>query len=170
VTTDTILSTGWVDLVLLGVLLLSTLVGVVRGLVFEMLSVLGWFAAYFAAQWFTPEVAPYIRVGEPGSSLNHGAAFGVTFIGALIVWSLAARLLRLLIRATPLSPLDRLLGAGFGLIRGMIVLLALATVVGLTPLMKSAAWQQSIGAVWLGSVLRGLKPVLPPDISKHLPA
>lgn len=164
------ISIGWVDAVLLGVLLLSTLVGVVRGLVFEMLSVLGWFAAYFAAQWLTPEVAPYIPVGEPGSALNHGAAFAATFIGALIVWGVAARLLRLLIRATPLSPLDRLLGAGFGFIRGMIVLLALATVVGLTPLMKSAAWQQSVGAVWLGSVLRGLKPVLPPDISKHLPA
>ncbi len=162
-------SIGWVDAVLLGVLLLSTLFGVVRGLVFEMLSVLGWFAAYFAAQWFTPEVAPYIPVGEPGSALNHGAAFAATFIGALIVWGLAARLLRLLIRATPLSPLDRLLGAGFGFIRGMIVLLALATVVGLTPLMKSPAWQHSVGAVWLISVLRGLKPVLPPEVSKHLP-
>ena len=160
---------GGVDAGLLAVLVLSMIVGLVRGLVFEMLSVFGWFAAYFAAQWLTPEVAPYIPVGEPGSSLNHGAAFACTFIAALIVWGLAARLLRMLIRATPLSLLDRLLGAGFGLVRGMIVLLALATVVGLTPLMKSVAWQQSIGAVWLQSVLRGLKPVLPPDISRHLP-
>ena len=164
------MSIGWVDAVLLGVLLLSTIVGVVRGLVFEMLSVAGWFAAYFAAQWLAPEVARYIPVGDPGSSLNHGVAFACTFIAALIVWGLAARLLRMLIRATPLSLFDRLLGAGFGFIRGMIVLLALATVVGLTPLMKSAAWQQSIGAVWLNSVLRGLKPVLPPDITRHLPA
>jgi membrane protein required for colicin V production len=164
------ISIGWVDAVLLGVLLLSTLVGVVRGLVFEMLSVLGWFAAYFAAQWLTPELAPHLPIGEPGSALNQGAAFVLSFIGALIVWGLAARLLRLLIRATPLSPLDRLFGAGFGFIRGMIVLLALATVVGLMPLKKSVAWQQSVGAVWLNSVLRGLKPVLPPDISKHLPA
>jgi membrane protein required for colicin V production len=163
-------SVGWVDALLLGVLFVSTILGLVRGLVFEMLSVAGWFAAYFAAQWLAPEVAPYIPVGEPGSSVNYGVAFAVTFIGALIVWGLAARLLRMLIRATPLSLLDRLLGAGFGFIRGMIVLLTLATVVGLTPLMKSAAWQQSIGAVWLNSVLRGLKPMLPPGISKHLPA
>ena len=164
------MSMGWVDAVLLGVLVLSTVVGVVRGLVFEMLSVVGWFAAYFAAQWLTPEFAPYVPVGEPGSSLNHGAAFACTFIAALIIWGLAARLLRMLIRATPLSLLDRLLGAGFGFIRGMIVLLALATVVGLTPLMKSVAWQQSVAAVWLSSVLRGLKPALPPDVSRHLPA
>lgn len=163
-------SIGSVDAGLLAVLLLSMIVGLVRGLVFEMLSVVGWFAAYFAAQWLTPEVAPYLPVGEPGSSINHGAAFVATFIGALIVWGLAARLLRMLIRATPLSLLDRLLGAGFGFIRGMIVLLALATIVGLMPLKKSVAWQQSVGAIWLNSVLRGLKPVLPPDISRHLPA
>jgi membrane protein required for colicin V production len=161
---------GWIDAVLLLVLVVSMIVGLVRGLVFEMLSVVGWFAAYFAAQWLAPQVAPSIPVGEPGSALNHGAAFAATFIGALIVWGLASRLLRMLIRATPLSLLDRLLGAGFGFIRGMIVLLALATVVGLMPLKNSVAWQQSVGAVWLGSALRGLKPVLPPDIAKHLPA
>ena len=160
---------GWVDAVLAAVLVLSMVVGLVRGLVFEMLSVVGWFAAYFAAQWFTPVVALHIPVGEAGSSLNHGAAFACTFIAALILWGLVARLLRMVIRATPLSLLDRLLGAGFGLVRGMILLLALATVVGLTPLMKSVAWQQSAGAVWLQSALRGLKPVLPPEISRHLP-
>jgi membrane protein required for colicin V production len=163
-------SMGWVDAAMLGVLLLSVIVGVVRGLVFEMLSAVGWIAAYFAAQWLTPVVAPYIPVGEPGSGLKHGAAFACTFVAALIVWSLAARLLRMVIHATPLSLVDRFLGAGFGLARGMIVLLALATVIGLTPLMKSVAWQQSVGAVWLQSVLRGLKPVLPSEISKHLPA
>jgi membrane protein required for colicin V production len=161
---------GWVDAVMLAVLLLSVIVGVVRGLVFEMLSVAGWFAAYFAAQWAAPEVAPLLPVGAAGSALNLGAAFAVTFIAALIVWSLAARMLRWLIRATPLSPIDRLLGAVFGTARAMIVLLALATVIGLTPWIKSPAWQQSHGAVWLETMLRGLKPVLPPDLSRHLPA
>jgi membrane protein required for colicin V production len=109
-------------------------------------------------------------VGQIGSALNYGAAFACAFIGALIVWGLAARLVRLLVRATPLSPIDRLLGAGFGLARGLVVLLVLATVVGLTPLFKSIAWQQSQGAMALNSVLRGLKPMLPPEVSQHLPA
>ena len=161
---------GWVDIGLVAVVVVSIIVGLVRGLVFEMLSAVGWFAAYFAAQWLSSEVAPYLPVGDPGSALNHGAAFACTFIVALIVWGLSAKLIRMLIRATPLSVLDRILGAGFGIVRAMIVLLALATVVGLTPMMKSPAWQQSVGAVWLQSALRGLKPVLPPDISKHLPA
>lgn len=163
-------SLGWVDIALLAFLALSVIFGLVRGLVFELLSAVGWFVAYFAAQWATPWAAPYIHVGDPGSALNHGVSFACVFVAALVVWSLAARLVRLLIRATPLSPVDRLLGAGFGLARGVIVLLALATVVGLTPLRKSPAWQQSAGVVWLNAALQGIKPLLPPDISQHLPS
>lgn len=162
-------SMGWVDLVMLGVLLVSIIVGLVRGLIFEMLSVAGWFAAYFAAQWAAPVLAPLLPIGEAGSALNLGAAFAATFILALFAWSLVARMLRWMIRATPLSPLDRLLGACFGTARAMIVLLVLATVVGLTPWIKSPDWQRSQGAVWLEAMLRGLKPVLPPDLSRHLP-
>jgi len=66
---------GWVDLTLLAVLLASVIVGLVRGLVFEVLSLLGWLAAYIAAQAFSADVAPHLAVGTPGSALNAGAAF-----------------------------------------------------------------------------------------------
>ena len=161
---------GWVDAVLLGVLVLSALVGLVRGLVFELFSLVGWLVAYFAAQWFAPVLAPHLPVGQAGSALNHGAAFACAFIGALIVWGLVARLARMLVRATPLSLVDRLLGACFGLARGSVVLLAVATVVGLTPLARSVAWQQSKGGAWLQAGLQGIKPLLPPQVSQHLPA
>lgn len=160
----------WVDIALVGILALSVIVGVVRGFVFEVLSLLGWFAAYFAAQWLAPEAAPHIPVGRPGSPINHAAAFAAVFVAALLVWAVASRLLRLLIHATPLSLPDRLLGGGFGLLRGLVLLLAAATVIGLTPLMKSPVWQASHGAQWLHVVLDGLRPVLPPQLLQHLPA
>jgi len=138
--------------------------------VFELLSLLGWFAAWFAAQWLTPMVAPHIPVGRIGSGINQAAAFAITFVAALIVWGIVARLLRFVIHATPLSLVDRLLGAFFGLLRGVIVLLAIGLVVGMTPLVTSPAWRASIGAPWLNGALAGLKPLLPPQLSSHLPA
>jgi membrane protein required for colicin V production len=159
---------GWIDAVLAAVLLLSVIVGIARGFVFELLSLAGWIAAWFAAQWFAPVVAPHIPVGVAGSALNHGAAFAITFVAALIVWSLASRLVRLLIHATPLSLVDRLLGAVFGLVRGAVLLLAVTMVIGFTPLAKSAAWQQSRGAAALHAVLQALLPFLPPQVSEHL--
>jgi membrane protein required for colicin V production len=160
---------GWVDWLFVGILLLSILVGLVRGLVFEVLSLLGWVAAYVAAQWLAPELAPHLPVGAAGSAVNHAAAFALIFIAALIVWSLLARLMRMLIHATPLSLVDRALGATFGIARALIVMLAITTVVMLTSLAKTSAWQASRGAVWLNGALHGIKPVLPPEIAEHLP-
>jgi membrane protein required for colicin V production len=161
---------SWIDWALLAVLAISLAVGVWRGLVFEVLSLLGWVAAYIAAQVFAPLVAAWLPVGTPGSALNQGAAFAVTFVAALIVWALASRLLRALIHATPLAAIDRVLGAVFGVLRGAVLLLAVATVVALTPAARSSAWQHSQGAAWLGALLAGLKPVLPDAVARHLPA
>ena len=159
---------GWVDAVLVAVLLVSVIVGLIRGFVFEMLSLVGWIAAWFAAQWFAPMAAPYVPVGAPGSALNLGVAFAAVFVVALIVWALAARLIRLLIQATPLSIPDRGLGALFGALRGVVLLLAVAAVIGLTPAVKSAAWQHSRGADVLAVLLEGLMPLLPPQVAAQL--
>ena len=161
------LEPGWVDIGLAVFLGLSVIVGLVRGFVFELLSLAGWFAAYFAGRWLTPEVLTYVPIGAPGSALNYGVAFASVFLVTLVVWSLAARLLRALIRATPLSPLDRVLGAGFGLLRGLVVLLVVATVVSVSPLAKSMAWQQSQGALWLNALLHELQPVFANEVSQH---
>ena len=159
---------GLVDWALLAVLAVSVLVGVVRGFVFEVLSLAGWIVAWFAAQWGSPLLAPQLPVGAPGSALNAGAAFALAFVAALVAWALLARLVRLLIHATPLSVPDRLLGAGFGALRGGVLLLALATVVALTPASQSAAWRASQGARWLEQGLAMLKPLLPDAVSRHL--
>jgi membrane protein required for colicin V production len=161
---------GWVDWALLAVLVLSVAVGLWRGLVFEVLSLLGWIAAYVVAQAFASSVAPLLPVGSAGGSLNHAAAFALVFFAALVLWALASRLLRVLIHATPLQAIDRVLGGGFGLLRGVVLLLAVATVVLLTPAQRAPAWQRSQGAASLTTLLNGLKPVLPDAIAQRLPA
>jgi membrane protein required for colicin V production len=159
---------GWVDWAMLAVLVLSIVVGALRGLVFEVLAIVGWIVAYFVAQWAAPLLAPHLPIGRPGSLLNQGVAFASAFIATLIVWGLLSRLLRRLIHATPLHAADRVLGAAFGLARGCIVLLAVAVVVAYTPAAKSPEWRASIGAAWLNSALQGLKPLLPAYVSNLL--
>jgi membrane protein required for colicin V production len=160
----------WVDLSLLGVLLLSLVLGLWRGFVLEVLALAGWVVAYFAAQWLTPTWSRHVPAGEPGSSLNHAATFAIAFIAVLVAWGLASRVLRMLINATPLRGADRVLGAAFGLARGVLLLMALATVVALTPAATSPEWHRSQGVQWLAVALQGIKPLLPPDIAHFLPA
>jgi membrane protein required for colicin V production len=157
---------SWLDWTLLAVLAVSVLVGLVRGFVFECLSLAGWVVAWFAAQWGSPWLAPYVPVGAEGSSLRMGVTFAAAFILALIVWALLARLVRMLIHATPLSVADRLLGGGFGALRGVVLLLAVATVVALTPASQSPGWRASQGARWLSLTLAGLKPLLPEPVAR----
>jgi membrane protein required for colicin V production len=161
---------GWVDWALVATLALSIAIGLWRGLVFEVLSLVGWLAAYIAAQLFAATAAPMLPIGAPGGGLNYGAAFVLIFGVALLAWVLASRLLRMVIHATPLQLVDRVLGGGFGLVRGAVLLLVVATVVSVTPAARSPAWQHSQGAAWLGALLQGLKPVLPESLAQHLPA
>lgn len=152
---------SWVDWALAAVLLLSVVVGMWRGLVYEILSLVGWVVAFVVAQAYGATVAAWLPFGTPGSLTRLAAAFALTFFAALVAWTLLAKLARLLISATPLSVLDRALGAGFGLVRGLVVLLVVTLVVMLTPAARSPAWQASRGAVWLQAMLHGLEPLWP---------
>jgi membrane protein required for colicin V production len=157
---------GWVDIGLLLFMALSIVVGLMRGVVFEILSLAGWVVAYIAAQLLTPLVQPHTSIGQPGSALNHAVAFASVFLVSLVLWGLGARLVRLLIRATPLSSLDRMLGAAFGLVRGFLVLLLLALVLGLTPVAKWSSLQRSQGVAWLNAVVKEIMPWLPITVTQ----
>ena len=105
---------------------------------------------------------------RPTRRIRLAVAFAATFLAALVAWGLLSRLLRLLIHATPLSIVDRLLGAAFGAVRGLVILLVVVTGVSYTPGREATAWRQSRGVDAVGVLLAGLKPVLPQQIGERL--
>ena len=156
------------DWILAGLLFFSLLLGAWRGLVYEVLSVLGWAASFYAAQWFAPQVAlllPWQSATEP---MRYAAAFVLVFIAALFVAGLLAALLKRLVDAIGLRPVDRTLGAAFGALRGLILLLAATVVMDMTALKSSDWWQESVGAQTLTAVLASLKPMLPEQFARYL--
>lgn len=163
-------SVAWVDWALLALVAVSMLVGVVRGLAYEVMSLMGWVVAYVAAPALSPLVSPALPVGRTGSGLNAAAAFVAVFVATLLVWSLLSWLIRQLVKASPLNPLDRALGALFGVLRGILAALVLATAVQMTPLYETPAWQASRAAEGLDLLLAGLKPLLPEPVSRRLRA
>ncbi len=164
-------SLSWVDLALAALLLISIGIGLWRGLVFEVMSLAGWVVAYFAAPPLAPLVAEWLPapVAErAGPGMLHLLALVLAFVGVLLVWSLASHLVKLLIRATPLSVLDRLGGAVFGALRGVFVALLLVLVVGASPLAQSATWQASSAAPVLGKMLHDAAPLLPEPLARFV--
>lgn len=156
------------DWVLLAVLTFSMLLGAWRGLVYEVLSVLGWAVSFYAAQYFAPLVAGWLPLQSSSETVRYAAAFVLVFVAAVFAAGLLAFLLKKMIEAIGLRPVDRTMGAAFGLVRGVILLLAAAVVINMTALEKSLWWQESRGAPVLNATLKGLKPVLPEQFAKFL--
>lgn len=163
-----LVSMATADWFMVGVLIISLFIGALRGLVYEVLSVLGWISAFFVAQWLTPDVAALLPFSSATPAIRFAAAFALTFIAAVFVAGLLASLLKKLVAATGLRPADRLLGAFFGLARGLVLLLAATLVINMTQFKISPWWEASLGAPFLSAALKGLKPMLPEQFSSYL--
>jgi membrane protein required for colicin V production len=157
------------DWVALGVLALSLLLGIWRGLVFEVLSVLGWLAAFVLAQWFAPQVSGMLPMAGSHEAVRYAAAFVVVFIATVFAAGLLAWLTKKLIASVGLAPADRALGGLFGLVRGVVLLLGLAVVVHMTALKDGMWWKESVTSGIATAMLRGMKPVLPAKFAAYLP-
>ncbi len=157
------------DWILVAILGLSLLLGAWRGLVQEVLSLLGWIAAFIGAQWLAPQASQWLPMAQSSPTLRYAAGFVVVFIAILIAVSVLTWLLKKVVEAVGLRPIDRVLGAGFGLVRGAVLVLAITVVALMTPVHGTAAWNQSVGAQMATQALQKLKPMLPERFSQHLP-
>jgi membrane protein required for colicin V production len=157
------------DWILVAGLLASVLLGLWRGLVYEVLSVLNWIAAFVLAQWLAARVAQWLPMAGSGESFRYAAGFTAVFIAALFLGGLLAWLGQKLVAAVGLRPVDRALGGLFGLVRGVVAVLALALVVHLTGLKDGLWWSRSVSAGVATAALRGLKPAVPERFGAYFP-
>ena len=151
-------------------LLLSLLLGAWRGLVYEVLALLNWVAAFWLAQWLAPSLAqrlPWVQLSDP---LRYVAGFVLVFIAAVFIGGWLAALIKKMLAALGLQSADRALGAVFGLLRGVVLLLAATLLIGMTPLQSAPWWQNSWAAAKGQAMLRGLQPWLPQTLRPYVPA
>lgn len=158
------------DWICIAVLLVSLLVGAWRGLVVEVLSLASWIAAFFLAQLLAPDVAQRLPMAGAAEPVRYAAGFVLVFIATLVVGALMGFVVSKLLSAVGLGALNRLLGALFGVLRGVVLILAATVVVKMTPWATSPDWQASVGAQWADQALGLLKPLLPQEFGKYLPS
>jgi len=164
---DSLASLDWICV---AVLLASMLVGAWRGLAVELLSLLSWLAAFVLAQWLAPDVAQRLPMAGAAEPVRYAAGFVLVLVATLVLGGLLGMLVSKLLSAVGLGALNRTLGALFGLLRGVTLVLAAAVVVGLTPWKTAPAWQGSVAGRWSVIVLAGLRPILPQEFGKYLPS
>ncbi|HEY8252466.1 MAG TPA: CvpA family protein [Burkholderiales bacterium] len=157
----------WLDYGVIVVLLLSIAWGAWRGLVHEVLSLAGWIMAFLAAnllaaplsETFPANMRPEFRVV---------GAFLLVFVGTLVLVTLLTALVTKFIRVSVLQSLDRWLGALFGLMRGLVLVVAFAVIAGLTSFPATPIWKDSATGYSLAQTVIQLKPWLPPALASRL--
>jgi len=157
----------WLDYGVIVVLLLSIAWGAWRGLVHEVLSLAGWIMAFLAAnllaaplsETFPANMRPEFRVV---------GAFLLVFVGTLVLVTLLTALVTKFIRVSVLQSLDRWLGALFGLMRGLVLVVAFAVIAGLTSFPTTPVWKESATGYSLAQTVIQLKPWLPPALASRL--
>jgi len=134
---------NWADWVILAILAISALFSLRRGFVKEALSLVTWISAFIVARLFSEALALVLETYIATPSIRMAVAFGSLFILMLIGGAIVANLFEMLINATGLSATDRILGMGFGIARGGLVVVVLVALAAQTPAVKDLWWEQS---------------------------
>ncbi len=158
----------WLDYAVTGVFAVSLVIGAWRGLAREVVSILGWVIAFLAANLLAGPLGPVMPQFIPTPELRVAAAYLGIFIASLIVTSLAGLLLSKVVSAVGLGGIDRMLGAVFGAARGLLILLAVALLAGLTSAPRQPYWRDSASGPLLTQAAGILKPLLPQTLVERL--
>lgn len=153
-----------VDLAFAVVLLASAAIGAWRGLLYEVLSLLSWVAAFFAAQTWGSVMARLLPLSDVGEPWRTMAGFltvfvGTAFLGGFVAWSVQK-----LAQAIGLRPVDRTLGAVFGTARGLLLIGIVVLIVGVTPWATEPVWSSAYGVQSFSHWVQPFKAWLPEHV------
>ena len=162
------LSLGWLDFVLIGIVLLSAAISLLRGFIREALALVGWVAAVWIAITFSGQLAELFAGTIELPSMRLGLAYLLLFIGTLVIAGILVWLVGLLVEKTGLSGTDRLLGMVFGLARGVIIAAILVLLAGLTPLPRDPWWRESVLLPHFQAIAEQLRAALPADVADYI--
>lgn len=162
------MSLGALDIVLLGVLLVSGLLGLWRGFIVEVMSLTSWLLAFWAAFAFGDALAAALAGSIDSETVRGAVGYVGVFITTLVAGGLVTWLLARIVRGTGLSGTDRTLGFLFGLVRGAAVCVVGVLLLGLTPAPQSPGWSQSSLVGLLQPGAEWLRSWLPPALAERI--
>jgi membrane protein required for colicin V production len=156
------------DYFVLGIVGASVVVSIMRGFAREVLALAGWVIAFVAANALSTTVAGTLTrfVSEP--SVRGLTAFVAVFVITLIAMSLIAMLVARLLKSAGLGLEDRLLGGFFGLARGLLIVMLIVLLAGLTALPRQPAWSEAMLSPPLEALAGAIKPWVTQTLSRYI--
>lgn len=156
------------DLIVIAILLCSILISVLRGLVKEVLSLLVWIIAFAASNAYGLQMAQMLPQALPGQLVRIIAGFVIVLVAVLLLGSLMNMALGALIKSSGLTLADHGLGGLFGLARGIVIVLTIVILAGMTELPKHPIWKNALFSPLAETAVRTIKPWLPDALASKI--
>ena len=154
---------SWLDLVILGIIVLSALISLIRGFVKESISLITWIvAAVLAFRYFSP-MAELLEPFVDSPTIRNVAAFAILFIFTLVVGAIVNFIMSQLVSKTGLSGTDKALGVVFGAARGVLIVTMVVLLASLTPMPEASWWQDSATVGFFQQLAEWVKGIIPAD-------
>ena len=154
-------------MLIVGIILLSALISLVRGFVREAFSLAVWVLAFWVSWSFFRDLEVPLQawIGSPTARL--GIAFAALMIATLTVGGLVNYLIIQLVERTGMSGTDRLIGMIFGAARGVLLVAILVLLAGLTSLPNEDWWLESTLVGYFQELSFWLRDLLPSEFGDH---
>ena len=156
------------DWIALLVLVLSMAVGMLRGFVRELASIGAWFGAFIAARQGAEPLAAHAERLLENSAVRLALCFITIFVVTLIVIGLLGQWMAQAVRKVGLRPLDRVLGAGFGVVRAGLIVMVLVMLAALTGVTGQKDWQRAASTAWLEKMTAHATAILPAALAERI--
>lgn len=153
------------DYIFLAILLLSAVIGLVRGFLREICSLVAWILAVWLSWKLAPSLAPKLGGVLKDPVYGIWAARAIVFVAVLVVGAIVGAIVNYFVRLSIFSGLDRLLGFLLGLLRGFVVVGLVVILAQTLRLDDEAWWKKARLAPYfepVGNLLRSLA-------GEHLP-
>ena len=156
------------DYVVLGIVALSLVLGLWRGVVSEVIALVAWIMAFMATLEFGTEAGRALYSGIADPSIRALAGCATVFLGVLVGMSLVRLAVRSMVKALGLSLSDRLLGMFFGFARGVLLVMILIAAGGMTSAPQQHWWKEASFVPPLETAVLAAKPWMPDDLAKKI--
>lgn len=156
------------DWIMVLILAASVILGLLRGLVAEVFSLASWVVAFIAAKLGAAAVAALLPMDVESEGMRNIVGFIVVFLVVMILVMLLGRVIKGAVGAVGLGGADKAVGGAFGLLRGVVILVGLTLVAGLTALPQTDFWKNALSSRVLEMLATEAMPLLPAKVAEHI--
>lgn len=166
---DFLQTVGILDIVFIGILVISTLIGLIRGAIREILSLVGLGAAIYLAFKFSDMVSKnYVSKFFEQERISYILSFVLIIIATIFIIALINLFISQLLKASGLSFVNRFFGFLFGIFRGGVICSILVLVIGFVPgVTKEKWWTESALAPFFKQIVKQSFDYMPDNVSDY---